>query len=167
MCSGKTTLGQALALASGRSFIDLDDFIARREGMSVSQIFATKGEAAFRDAEARALREAATTAGAVVACGGGTPCRPGAMELMNSQGLTVWLVPSRDRLMLRLMEGREARPLIAAMKSEAELVAFVESKMAERETYYRRSAATFDSSLLDTEEEINASLLAFRCRFGI
>lgn len=167
MCAGKTTLGQALALASGRLFIDLDDLIARREGMSVTQLFAQRSEQAFRQAEARALEEAASCPGAIVACGGGTPCLPGAMERMNAAGLTVWLIPSADRLMSRLMDGRQQRPLLSALRTPRQLQDFVMTRATEREPHYAKAAAVFDSSLLDTEAEIALSVRDFRSRFNI
>ena len=55
MASGKTTLGRALAGALGRTFVDLDDYISRQTGMSVSEIFAKHGEARFRQLEREAI----------------------------------------------------------------------------------------------------------------
>ena len=52
MCSGKTTLGQALARRLGMRFIDLDQAIEERAGMSVAEIFHTLGEDRFRSLEA-------------------------------------------------------------------------------------------------------------------
>ena len=55
MGCGKTTLGRALAARTGVRFIDLDDYIEERAGMTISGIFATKGESAFRAMEREAL----------------------------------------------------------------------------------------------------------------
>ena len=57
MGSGKSTVGRALAEELGWGFADLDEDIEKREGMSISQIFDTGGEAEFRRAETAALRE--------------------------------------------------------------------------------------------------------------
>lgn len=113
MCSGKTTLGRALGRALGREFIDLDQRIEAGQGRTIKEIFATEGEEAFRRIEQETLKTVAVSGAPVIACGGGTPCGPGAMDLMNSMGVTVWLQPSWDRLLPRLMHGRRKRPLIA------------------------------------------------------
>src|SRR5579862_9900078 len=57
MGSGKSTVGRALADELGWSFFDLDDEIERREGATISELFDTRGEASFRQAESAALRE--------------------------------------------------------------------------------------------------------------
>ena len=49
--SGKTTVGRALATRLGREFIDFDEMIVEREGMSVADIFGSKGEPYFRNLE--------------------------------------------------------------------------------------------------------------------
>ncbi len=167
MCSGKTTLGQALALASGRLFIDLDALIERREGQTISQIFATRGEEAFRQAEACALEEAAATPCAIVACGGGAPCRESSMDMMLRTGLTVWLQPSEQRMIARLMQGREHRPLIAGIADQEQMREYARKAQAQRLQHYSRAHHTFDSSLLEDEQEIAATVQAFRTRFGI
>src|SRR5215471_14040791 len=56
MATGKTTVGRILARRLGWTMVDLDDEIVRAAGMSVPEIFATRGEAAFRDEEAQAVR---------------------------------------------------------------------------------------------------------------
>lgn len=74
MCAGKTTVGKRLAKALGRTFYDLDWYVEERYHKRVSDIFATEGEAAFRDMERRMLHEVAEFQDVVLACGGGTPC---------------------------------------------------------------------------------------------
>ena len=56
MASGKTTLGRALARATGRRFIDLDFYIEQRYRMKVPEIFSRHGEAEFRRMESAMLR---------------------------------------------------------------------------------------------------------------
>ncbi|MCF0214608.1 MAG: shikimate kinase, partial [Muribaculaceae bacterium] len=147
------------------SFIDLDELVESRAGMSVSEIFATEGEAAFRDMEMDALRHAAASGPAIIACGGGTPCAPGAMELMNSLGITVHLRTDMPRLVERLMEGRHKRPLIAAIDSEAEMLRFAQAKLDAREPYYSKAQTSFDSSRLETPEEISDSVNQFIAQY--
>jgi shikimate kinase len=89
MGCGKTTLGEVLARQMGVPFIDLDEYIEHQQGMTIVEIFASDGEARFRELETAALRDVAAAGGAIVACGGGTPCHGDNMALMNQTGITV------------------------------------------------------------------------------
>lgn len=164
MGSGKSTLGRALASRTGVRFIDLDDYIEEREQATVSEIFARSGEKEFRRIEREALAEVASLSDVIVACGGGTPCQPGAMELMNSAGLTIYLETSLPRLFVRLKEGRAKRPLIAKL-SDPELERFVEDSLARRMPFYSAASAAFCSDRLESEEEIASTCTLFVNRF--
>ena len=113
MACGKTTLGRALARRLGREFIDLDFYIEQRFRRSISQIFATDGEEAFRSAEHAMLAEVGEMQDVVIACGGGTPCFHGNMDFMLSRGTVIYLDTSVDRIVERLTRNRSRRPLMA------------------------------------------------------
>lgn len=154
MCSGKTTLGRALASRTGMRFIDLDQMIEQEQGMSVKSIFSSLGETEFRRLEADALARVSMMSDVIIACGGGTPCSPGAMELMNGRGITVHLVPDQSRLVRRLMYGRRKRPLLATISTNEEMLDFARRKIAERAPWYDRAQHIFDSTMLETPMEI-------------
>lgn len=107
MGSGKTTLGRGVESRAHVSFIDLDDYIEEREGMTVSEIFKARGETGFRKAERECLAELAAKDNLLVACGGGTPCFFDNMEVMNSSGTTVWLDASVDKPACAVGRGKE------------------------------------------------------------
>ena len=86
MGCGKTTLGSVLAAVMNVPFVDLDDYIEERYEARITTIFKEIGEAGFRQLEKQALHEVARLGG-IVACGGGTPCIEGNMELMNEMDL--------------------------------------------------------------------------------
>lgn len=164
MCSGKSTLGHALAKRLSVPFYDLDALVEDKAGMSVSQIFSTMGEDAFRALEAEAIASLATCGeDAVVACGGGTPCRPEAWQAIEAAGgYAVWLKPEDDtRLINRLLEGRASRPLIAGIESADEMRRLARRMLRDREAHYAKADAVFDSSYLENEEEIEASIDKF------
>jgi shikimate kinase len=75
MGCGKTTVGRLLAARLGYAFLDLDQWLERRGGRSVRQIFQESGEEAFRDLESSALRELSSRRRVVIAAGGGAPVR--------------------------------------------------------------------------------------------
>ena len=68
---GKSTIGRALSLLTGREAVDIDARIARRAGKTVPEIFATDGEAAFRDMERRETANAGKETGKILITGGG------------------------------------------------------------------------------------------------
>ena len=68
---GKSVVGRALALLTGREAIDIDQRIARRVGKSVPEIFASDGEAAFRELEREEIANAGKETGKILVTGGG------------------------------------------------------------------------------------------------
>ncbi len=111
--TGKTTLGRKLARALGYSFIDLDETIEEKAGMSIATIFAQAGEAAFRKKEWEALQKTAEEENVVVATGGGTPLFHNAMEWMNQHGLTIFLRMPIQQLYRRLSQSETHRPVLS------------------------------------------------------
>jgi shikimate kinase len=115
MGSGKTTLGARLAARVGADFVDLDDAVEARAGTSIVEIFATRGEAAFRALELETLAALAASppARCVVAAGGGIVETTAAHALLHQLGSIVWLRADPAACVLRLSSGRAARPLLA------------------------------------------------------
>lgn len=166
MGCGKSTLGKALAARCDIRFVDLDDYIEDRAGKSIKEIFASEGEAAFRELERRSLMEVGGMDNAVVACGGGTPCFGDNMELMNRNGVTIHLHTSHQRLLERLKLGRAKRPLIANLNDE-ELDNFIAGQLERRMPHYTKAAYTFDSTLLEDEDQIEQNCSAFISQFNL
>ncbi len=110
MATGKTTVGRLVATLLGRPFIDLDARIEEVVGMSIREIFASQGEARFRELESQLLEEIAGGSGAVVATGGGAPCRERNMARMRASGLVVALTAPLAELESRV-DDPTSRPL--------------------------------------------------------
>lgn len=166
MGCGKSTLGRALARATGKQFIDLDNYIEQRFHANVRDIFASRGEDGFRDVERRMLLEVSDFEDVIVACGGGTPCFFDNMERMNAAGLTVWLTATPETLHRRLCLGRHRRPLIAK-KTDDELRQYIGETVAARSPFYSQAASTFSGDRLDDQAQIDESVGLFIEKYGL
>ncbi len=111
MCSGKSTLGRAVAAKFGKKFVDTDAEIERRQSLSVSEIFAKFGEAYFRNLENRLCHEMLTWHDTVVATGGGMPLNPQNRRLLNSAGI-VFNLKSGPAEILNRAGNLASRPLL-------------------------------------------------------
>lgn len=139
MGSGKTHWGNKLATSLDLPFFDLDSVVTEKEGKTIPEIFAEKGEEYFRYKEKESL-ESLTLAHEkfILSCGGGTPCFFNNVEFMKKNGTVVWLNTSIDILKERLIRERLSRPLIKDI-SEAELKAYIIRKLSERKLYYEQA----------------------------
>ena len=149
MASGKSTLGKTLAKALALPFIDLDVEIERTEGTSISEIVDSKGELHFRKIESGVLNELLEQNDTgVFALGGGTPVFYNHMELLNTEGETIFLdVPVGE--LARRLEGDIKRPLIQNKEDVAE---FVAKHMFERRPYYSQAKHRIAGPSISVEE---------------
>jgi len=138
MGCGKSTIGRKLADLLGISFVDLDKYIEERYFKSVPVIFAEEGEKGFREKERSSLLEVAQFENIVIGTGGGAPCFFDNMEVMNNNGITVYIAPDTDVLATRLLKSKTERPLIVG-KSREELISFINDALLKRAPFYEKS----------------------------
>ncbi len=141
MGCGKSHHGKKLAQILEHDFIDLDHWIVEKSLMSIPIIFREKGEAYFRQLEAKALRALEGKQNTVIACGGGAPCFHNNMEWMNEHGLTIFLDTSEALILDRVKRKPDKRPLLKS-KSNEELRLFISSKLSERRAFYEQARIT-------------------------
>lgn len=135
MGCGKSFWGARMAEYLQLTFVDLDDSITQRLGLSIPEIFSQKGEETFRQTERECLRDTISRGPAVIAVGGGAPCFFDNMEWMNAQGTTIYLKTPIEVLINRLRINPESRPLLFGM-GEVEMQAYAEDLLAQREIFY-------------------------------
>lgn len=143
MGCGKSTLGKKLATKLGYDFIDLDQVLEDHIASSIGDYFAAHGEEAFRALESKLLKEHNYPSNCVVATGGGAPCYFDNMEWMNNNGTTLYIEMPPIALAKRLEKGKEKRPLLRDM-SEEQLIKFIETKLEERDRFYKRATLSVD-----------------------
>ena len=111
MGAGKSAVGRPLAAALGYRFLDADDALEQVAGRTIPEIFATDGEAGFRELETAVLGQIAGWHSLVVATGGGVVTRPENWGHMR-QGVVVWLDAPAPLLLQRLRADSTPRPLL-------------------------------------------------------
>lgn len=113
MGAGKSTVGRRIAAHYGLPFIDMDDELERRTGVSISLIFEVEGEPGFRVRETRLLTELGKHPGAVIATGGGVILNEENRNLMQQNGFVLYLPVSVAQQLNRLARDNR-RPLLRA-----------------------------------------------------
>jgi len=112
MGTGKSSVSRSLAERLGYERVDLDEAIERRERCSISELFAERGETAFRELECDVLRELMLRpARQVIATGGGAVLRADNRETMRARGWVVALTADAERIIARV-SADTSRPLL-------------------------------------------------------
>ena len=148
MGSGKTTIGKKLATKLGFLFIDLDKLIENKYRITIPDIFNRYDENAFRLIEHNTLQETFTFDNVVISTGGGTPCFFDNMELINQQGISVYIQMNEKSLFNRLINSKKKRPLLVD-KNPEEIKSHISKQLAEREPYYEQSKLIIKGESLD------------------
>ncbi|MGN0665571.1 MAG: shikimate kinase [Huintestinicola sp.] len=117
MGCGKTTVGTLLAKKLGCSYTDMDSYITETEGMSIPEIFSSKGEPYFREKETQAV-EALGRKGGVIACGGGAMLKDINAEKAAENGIVVYIDTPYDICYDRI-KGDKNRPIVMANTKES------------------------------------------------
>ncbi len=103
--SGKSTIGKLIAEESKRRFVDIDEYIARKAGISIPRIFEKSGEEGFRRLETQVLREVGRESSLVIATGGGCVTREENYPALHQNGTIIWIKRELSHL------AKEGRPL--------------------------------------------------------
>lgn len=149
MGSGKTTIGRLLAHELGWSFSDLDQDIEEAHGVSIAEIFETRGEPEFRSIEKEAVRrrvrEVERGRPMVVALGGGTFTDETNRDLLHDKGVTIWLDCCFDRVCARV-GGSSHRPLARDAENFKRL--YEQRREAYSKAEYRVEIDTDDATVI-------------------
>lgn len=135
MGSGKSTVASCLAKKFGMEIVEMDQVIVEREGMSISDIFAHKGETYFRDVESQLLTEIQAKQDRVISCGGGVVLREQNVKEMKKCGKVV-LLNAKPETILERVKDDENRPLLQGKKD----VSFIGDMMEQRRPKYEKAA---------------------------
>ena len=135
MGTGKSTVASCLCEIYGMDLVEMDELIAAREGMSIPDIFAKKGETYFRDLETNLVIELQSKTNKVVSCGGGVVLRDCNVKEMKKNGCVVLLTAQPETVLERVKDD-DNRPLLRGNKN----VEFISEMMEKRREKYETAA---------------------------
>lgn len=147
MGAGKSTVGRILAKTLGMRFVDTDEEIERRAGMSIPEIFSEYGEEHFRDLESEVIREISSWENAVIVTGGGAVIREENRKWLRKNGIIVYLHVEPEEAFRRLRDNT-SRPLLMVENP----LNRIRELMEKRREFYRDNDFEIDTTGLSPEE---------------
>lgn len=162
MGCGKSSVGSIVNSLTGCTFIDLDDYIEKKSGRMIREIFASEGEQAFRKMEEAALSEVTGTYSGkddklLLALGGGSLTVANCARLVKENTFCIYLRGTISTLADNLKGSSENRPILRYAKGD-ELIKRIGELMDERSAIYENAADRIididGRGCLDIAEEI-------------
>lgn len=162
MGAGKTTAGKLLADKLGWTFVDIDDAFREINGLSTAEYIRTYGIEDFRKQEKRVVEDLADLPyeHVIYATGGGYPCWKDNMECLKELGTSIYLRWQPDCLAKRLMLTDLSKRPVLHGKTEEELLTFITTHLASRESYYEQADFIIDAPVGKTISEDDDANLA-------
>lgn len=162
--TGKSTVGKKLAARLNMGFVDIDDLIEKRHGISISDMVESHGWDHFRAIEKRTVKEISRHDNLVIAPGGGAILDPENVTSLKKKGLLIWLKADEQVILKRMEEDSQThsqRPTLTGKGTLEEL----KEVMADREPFYEKaSEAQVDTSNLSVEAVLENILSIFQER---
>jgi shikimate kinase len=153
MGAGKTTVGRELAKELSYGFVDVDNVIEQATGRTINELFASEGEAAFRQIESDVLAQICSFTKLVISTGGGVILQQKNWSYLR-HGLIVWLDVPVELLYTRLAEDT-TRPLL----QDVDLKQKLRSLLEQRQPLYNQADLRIRVSEGETPEQIATGVL--------
>ena len=159
MGSGKSTIGKLLSERLKVPFLDLDEEIVRKTGLSIPEIFSSSGEEKFREIEREVLIGLLSKSESlIVSTGGGAPAYKDNMELINKNGTSIYLKADFEKLWERISKDGN-RPLVAAGKEK------VRKLFERRIPFYERADIVVRTDIFTPDETVERILKIMQFSF--
>lgn len=153
--AGKSAIAPRLADALGRPVHDIDAEIVRREGRSIAEIFATRGEPGFRELESGATRVLLSGPPSVIATGGGWVMTDANWDAAADAATVIHLRVTPATAWRRIRSDQGVRPLLDVPDPQRRIAELEEA----RRERYARADVVVDTEMLDTEEVVKSLLV--------
>jgi shikimate kinase len=147
MGTGKSSVGRMVAGQLRYEFVDTDEFIEKRAGKSIAQIFAQDGEGAFREIERQLVAEMSGWRNKVISTGGGLAANAANLESLKQHALVVCLWASPESIWQRV-RNQTHRPLLQGPDALAKIRAL----LAERTPCYRQADVLVNTGMRSIRE---------------
>ena len=118
MGSGKSTVATVFEQKHQMQLIEMDRLLSEKEGMTIPEIFESRGEEYFRNLETELLRTLNTGESQIISCGGGVVLRDENIKLMKENGVVVLLMATPKTILKRVKDSKD-RPLLNGNMNEA------------------------------------------------
>lgn len=146
MGTGKTSTGKILSSKLGCAFVDMDQVIEEKNGISISDMFKKHGEAYFRQKEKELVAELASKKNQVISTGGGTVKDPENVAKFRETGCVVALNASVDAILERT--GRRGTRPVLDSADQGDRRKAIEELLESRKGMYSQADTTVDTSEL-------------------
>ena len=157
MGAGKSSVGRLVADQLHFDHLDTDEIIQSRTGRTITEIFATNGEPAFRKLESELVEELASRTKTVIATGGGLPTNPKNLACLKTHALVVCLWASPEKIWERV-KNQTQRPLL----HDADPQKKIRELLAAREPFYRQADVLLNTELRSIREVAQQVVHQFR-----
>lgn len=155
MGCGKTSVGIRLSYRMKRTMVDTDKWIEKKQKMTITDIFDTYGEDAFRRMETECLKELIQAAdGQIISVGGGLPVREENHRLLRKLGRVIYLKVTPETVYLRLKDDT-SRPLLQVEEPLDQICSLMEKRAP---VYEACADVIVEASELSFEEIISQIL---------
>jgi shikimate kinase len=157
MGTGKTSVGRLVAELLDFEYLDTDELIQSGTGRTISDIFKTDGEPAFRALEEKVVAGLSSRAKTVIATGGGLPANPANLISLKTHALVVCLWASPEKIWDRV-KNQSHRPLLHDPDPQAK----IRELLAAREPFYKQADVLLNTELRSVREVAQQIVHQFR-----
>lgn len=141
MGCGKSSIVKYIGDLLSIKYVDLDDYIVRKERRTISDIFNLNGELEFRKIEHSALKNLLkSNEKFILSLGGGAPCYFDNMNLILNNSKNVFFINTPNNILAqRLFKDKSKRPLLYSIISEEKMLEYVSKHLFERLPFYNKA----------------------------
>ncbi len=157
MGTGKTSVGRLVADQLHFEYLDTDEVIQSETGRTVTEIFATDGEPAFRALEEKVVKDLAVRTKTVIATGGGLPLNPNNLASLKTHSLVVCLWSSPEKIWERVRH-QNHRPLLQDKNPQEK----IRELLAARGPFYKKADVLLNTDLRSIREVAQQVVHQFR-----